>query len=188
MSLAVLLDRRTLYLDVAHPELPDWMRPRFFSLSHEFLVYLRLRSSLLRVWFVYPGHSVYTHAQGLHVLFTTVAVNAFVVALFLGRDQETCSVAAEVSASDGACGGACGGACAGMLSELVPARSARPACASRSSQVIAFFSVMLGSLASSCARMLFRRANLSDPRAKAFYHANKQARIIAELKIHSNCF
>ena len=75
LAYAAALDRRTAYLDVASPRVPQWMRPAPFDLRREFLTNLRLRTSVLRIMHVYPSHTLYTRAQLLHVLATGLALN-----------------------------------------------------------------------------------------------------------------
>lgn len=45
------------------------------------------RSSLLRIFFVYPGHTLYTHAQLVHVLSLSLVLNALFAALLVGQRQ-----------------------------------------------------------------------------------------------------
>jgi hypothetical protein len=71
-------------------------RPRTFSLAEEWLVHVRTRSSVLRILHVYPSHTPYTRVQLLHVLLTSLYLNLLFIALFLGRDAETCSIVAQV--------------------------------------------------------------------------------------------
>jgi hypothetical protein len=76
------------------------------------------------------------YAQLTHVLATGIAVNALIVGLFLGREQESCSLAASI---------------------------------------IAFISVVCGSLITTGSRILFRRAYLHG-HANVRYVTNKKKR------------
>jgi hypothetical protein len=89
MLVAIGLDRRTLYVDTA--EAPRWLHPlahdEHYSLVRELLIATRTRTSVLRIFHVVVGHVAYTRAQLTHVLATSIAVNALLVGLFLGREQ-----------------------------------------------------------------------------------------------------
>lgn len=98
MLIAAYRDWKTPYIDQCDGALPRWLRPHAYSIGGELLVNARLRSCVLRIYHVYIGHTVYTRAQVLHVLVESVAVNALLVALFLGREQESCSIAATLLA------------------------------------------------------------------------------------------
>ena len=80
-------DMRTLYTRAP----PRWWlaSPVRFPLVKELLLYLRIYTSVLRVWYVAPGYTVYTRLQMLHCLATNLVTNAAGVLLFLGSDQCT---------------------------------------------------------------------------------------------------
>ena len=80
-------DMRTLYTRAP----PRWWlaAPVRFPLFKELLLYLRIYTSVLRVWYVAPGYTVYTRLQMLHCLATNLVTNAAGVLLFLGSDQCT---------------------------------------------------------------------------------------------------
>ena len=73
---AACLDRRTRYLATNHPSLPMWLRPQPFQLRRELLQTLCLRTSILRLVFVYPGHTLYTRVQLLHVIVCSMRVSS----------------------------------------------------------------------------------------------------------------
>jgi hypothetical protein len=79
MLLAAYLDWKTPYIDQCDGALPHWLRPHAYSIGGELLVNARLRSCVLRIYYVYIGHTVYTRAQVLHVLVESVAVHALMV-------------------------------------------------------------------------------------------------------------
>ena len=53
---------------------------------------------LLWTDFVYPGHTLYTHAQLLLVLANGILANATMIVLFLGRDSSHCTQWATILA------------------------------------------------------------------------------------------
>ena len=55
LLLAAAQDRHTLYLSIDHPSLPEWLRPRPFSISQELLKTVRVRTTVLRIFHVYRG-------------------------------------------------------------------------------------------------------------------------------------
>jgi hypothetical protein len=88
MLLATYFDATTLYVDGVAA--PAWACPRphdEYSLVNELLVATRLRTGVMRIFHVVVGHVPYTRAQLTHVLATSIAVNALLVGLFLGREQ-----------------------------------------------------------------------------------------------------
>ncbi len=102
LGLALYADARLLYLDVASPRLPFWLRPLTDSekaFRIDLLATILTRSSLLRLVFVYRGFTVYSHAQLLHVLLFAVATNTLCIALFLGSDEQMCSMTAVLLAA-----------------------------------------------------------------------------------------
>ena len=82
---------RTVYMHSSHPGFPSWLRPRAFAFSSEAQKNLCLRTSVLRAFFVYPAHTMYTRAQLLHVLATSLLISLLTIALFFGRENENCS-------------------------------------------------------------------------------------------------
>ena len=80
-------DMRTLYTRAP----PRWWlaSPVRFPLVKELVLYTRIYTSVLRVWYVAPGYTVYTRLQMLHCLATNLVTNAAGVLLFLGSDQCT---------------------------------------------------------------------------------------------------
>ena len=78
---------RTLYTRAP----PRWWlaSPVRFPLVKELVLYARIYTSVLRVWYVAPGYTVYTRLQMLHCLATNLVTNAAGVLLFLGSDQCT---------------------------------------------------------------------------------------------------
>ena len=99
VAVAVRIDAGTQYLAAQHPGVPAWLRPRPFSLAAEVLFTLRLRTSIARIWYVYPGHTLYTRAQLLHVLACSLAFSYFSVSVFMGRADENCNHIANLIAT-----------------------------------------------------------------------------------------
>jgi hypothetical protein len=89
VTIAFALDRRALYTHTTHPAFPHWLKPRAFDLREEFLFNVRLRSSILRIFHVHAGHTPYTRVQLLHVLATSVALNAAFISLYAPAHQPT---------------------------------------------------------------------------------------------------
>lgn len=54
-----------------------------------------MRTAVLRIFHVHVGHVAYTRVQLLHVLVTSLSVDAFLVSLFSGREAETCNTLAS---------------------------------------------------------------------------------------------
>ena len=98
MLVAAHLDAQTLYITTAHPSHPLWLKPRPFSVVSELLVTARLRTSVARIFHVYPGHTLYTRAQLLHVLACSCAFSLFSIVAFLGRGEENCADLAKLIA------------------------------------------------------------------------------------------
>ena len=98
LAIAVTFDARTVYVATTDPALPDWLRPRPFTFLGDLLATARTRTALLRLFFVHPGHTVYTRAQLVHVLMASLTASLLSIALFLGREEETCSARAQLLA------------------------------------------------------------------------------------------
>ena len=84
LLLALLADSSIRFISHESSRLPGWLRPHAFSYRQELLMNILTRSSLLRLFWVYPSFTVYTHAQLVLVLVNNLALNAACVALFLG--------------------------------------------------------------------------------------------------------
>lgn len=98
LLVAIAFDERTLYVDVSHASLPDWLRPCPFTFRGEMLFYIYTRTTVLRIFNVYPGHTMYTRAQLVHVLAVTLAASLLSIVLFQGPELENCTAAAEAIA------------------------------------------------------------------------------------------
>ena len=98
MVVALHWDTRTQYIAADHPSVPEWLRPRPTSLFSELLVTVRLRTSLVRIWYVYAGHTLYTRTQLLHVLACSLAFSLLSVVAFMGRAGENCTDLANLVA------------------------------------------------------------------------------------------
>ena len=84
---AFLADARLRYLSDVSPLLPYWLRPGGYDLRTELIATLLTRSTLARIVWVYPGFTVYSHAQLLTVLANSVACNAAFTALVAGWER-----------------------------------------------------------------------------------------------------
>lgn len=87
---AAVLDARTLYIDRDDTSLRWWMRPRPFSLKADLWTTFCTRTTVARIFFVYPGHTVYTRAQLTHVLATSLSISLLMVCIFEEAAQEAC--------------------------------------------------------------------------------------------------
>ena len=97
VAVARWLDLRALYMSAESPQLPQWLRPLPTNASgldvfvSTLVVTLLTRSSILRIYHVYPGFTVFGHVQLVVVLANSITVNALTVGLFLQRDADVCS-------------------------------------------------------------------------------------------------
>ena len=101
LLLAALADARTRHLSTASPLLPQWLRPEGFSFRSELINTLLTRTTIMRIWWVYPSFTVYTHAQLLLVLVVSVAVKSLCIAMVRRafRDSHPCALRPYPSAS-----------------------------------------------------------------------------------------
>ena len=63
MLAALHVDARTMYVASGHRSVPQWLRPMAFTCASELMAALYLRTSVLRIFYVYPGHTMYSRAQ-----------------------------------------------------------------------------------------------------------------------------
>ena len=89
LLIAHVADLHLLYIDMAHQEVPPWMSPGTpFTLLSELRHYILTRTSVMRVFFVWPGFVPYTHAQNLMILTSGLMGSALCIVLFVGRESE----------------------------------------------------------------------------------------------------
>lgn len=80
VGIALVADQRTVYISAYSPWLPFWLRRVQFSFRTELLATACTRMGVLRIWFCYPGHTIFSYAQLAMVLVNGLASNAVMCA------------------------------------------------------------------------------------------------------------
>lgn len=94
-----VFDARTLYLDREDDSLRWWMRPRAFSFRTDLWVTFCTRTMVMRIFFVFPGHTIYTRAQLAHVFASSLSLSFLMVCIFEGRTDEGCTGGVSLAAA-----------------------------------------------------------------------------------------
>jgi hypothetical protein len=86
-----VFDARTLYLDKDDAGLAWFLRPQSASISSEIWFNFCTRTMVMRIFFTYPGHTVYSKLQLAHVLASSLSTSALFVCVFeSGRADGPC--------------------------------------------------------------------------------------------------